>query len=318
MKKTLALVLLIVIAICFSGCAPAPTEAPATAIPPTDSPLPPPTITPTPAPDYGPWHLVRQIKYSDPSASVYYGGFLNDSFGILIGASGLVEYTQDGGQSWGTGSNQSWCRFGLDIVDEKIAWNCGNPGHVRLTTDGGKTWTAVADYGPGEPNHCRYLSFLDAQTGWAATPGMLAATSDGAATWTDLALPAGTGEIAAISLRTPTDGYVLDARGTLLATADGGTTWESNSVNLPAAGELLIDPTPLTSMRFWDADHGRILVLKSGFWTGDTSDGGKTWTWTKMPSVKGARSSYMSRDGRTLSMIDVTKQDILLLEYAGA
>jgi photosystem II stability/assembly factor-like uncharacterized protein len=275
-------------------------------------------VTPTPAPDFGPWNLVRQIKYSDPDSLISYGGFLNDSFGILVGVNGVVKVTYDGADSWIDGNNQSWCRFGLDIVDDKIAWHCGNPGHVRVTIDGGKNWTAVADFGSGEPNHCRYLSFLDEKTGWAATPAMLGATADGAVTWTDLTLPEGIGKIAAISLRSSQNGYLLDDNALLYETADGGTTWTSQAVNFPFDGKLPIDFTPWATMKFWDANHGRIVIIKNGFWTGDTTDGGATWTWKEVPALKRAMSSYMSHDGQFLTSVEITKREITLLKYDGS
>ena len=96
---------------------------------------------------------------------MYVAGFHDDGFGITVGYSGDVRYTTDGGQLWTSAENKSWCRYGLDIVDEKTAWHCGNGGHVRASTDGGQTWQTVADFGPNQPDHCRFLSFLDAKTG---------------------------------------------------------------------------------------------------------------------------------------------------------
>lgn len=98
------------------------------------------------------------------------GGFYNDNFGITVGYSGEVHYTNDGGVNWPKGNNKSLCRFGLDIVNEKVAWNCGNGGHVRKTIDGGQNWENVSDFGESVPNHCRYLSFLNENVGWIASP----------------------------------------------------------------------------------------------------------------------------------------------------
>ena len=112
---------------------------------------------------------------------------------------------------------------------------------------------------------------------------MLRATADGAVTWTDLISPQGIGRIVAISLRSPKNGYLLDDNALLYETADGGTTWASRAMDFPADGKLPIDFAPWASLRFWDADHGRIVVIKNGFWTGDTADGGMTWTWKSSP-----------------------------------
>jgi len=42
-------------------------------------------------------------------------------------------------------------------------------------------------------------------------------------------LPAGAGGIAAIALRTASDGYLLDSAGVLHVTGDGGQTWFSQT-----------------------------------------------------------------------------------------
>ena len=318
MKTPPALALAAVLLAWGAGCAPAASPAPTPTREPTNTPLPPPANTPTPEPDFGPWQPVRELTYRDSSNSVNNGVFHDESFGVLVGAGGHVETTTDGAQEWSVLNANSMCLFGADIVDENVVWICGNMGHVRLSQDGGKTWKAVTGFGASEPNHCRYLSFLDDTTGWAATQKGQGFTSDGATAWTELALPAGAGQIAAVFLRTPADGYVLDDSGTLHATADGGATWISRPVNAPGKGKLPIDFAPIAAVRFRDAERGRIVLLRNGYWTGETSDGGATWTWTAMPDFKGARSFYMTRDGRLLTSIDIAARSILLLEYSGA
>jgi photosystem II stability/assembly factor-like uncharacterized protein len=300
-----------------AGCSLAPAQTFTPTATPTVTPQPPPTETPTPSPDFGSWNLLQTIPY--PDSVIDFGGFFNKSYGILVGTEGLVEYTTNSGQKWNIGINHSMCRWGLDIVDEKTAWNCGNAGHMRVTHNGAEEWEAVADFGPSEPDHCRYLSFLDATTGWAAGPFELGMTTDGATTWKDLALPPGTGKIAAISLRTPLDGYVLDDRGTLLATADGGKTWTSQPVKLPVAEKLGIHFAPTAALRFLDALHGRIVVLqKGGYQTGETVDGGTTWTWEPIPDLQVFSTLYLTHDARLLTAINLTKNEILLLQYPSA
>src|SRR5512143_1438269 len=152
------------------SCSPAPTsEAPKEVASPQ------PTVAPATEAVKEPWQVAQKLTYTH---AVYYAGFMNESFGMTVGYGGEVHYTNDGGASWPQAANSSKCRFGLEIVDDQVAWHCGNGGHVRKSTDGGKTWQAVADFGPSEPNQCRFLSFLDDTTGWAATPSQLAATND--------------------------------------------------------------------------------------------------------------------------------------------
>jgi photosystem II stability/assembly factor-like uncharacterized protein len=276
----------------------------------TQTPLPTPTEVPSP------WKLVQTAPYSHP---VYYAGFLNDSFGITVGYAGEVHYTLDGGQTWPDAENHSMCRFGLDIVDEQVAWHCGNGGDVRLSLDGGQTWSEVAGYGPNVPNHCRYLSFLDEKTGWAATNKTLGMTTDGAQTWTNLTLPEDVKAIMTVSLRTPTDGYLLDNSGTLYVTSDGGQTWSSQKLDILNDAYLKVSNAPSMSIVFTDAQHGMLVFLKGNMddgvytWSAYTEDGGQTWQLEEVPFGRGIPNVYLAHDGRTLTAVGI--KDIRVYQF---
>jgi photosystem II stability/assembly factor-like uncharacterized protein len=315
----LVAILIITTLACLMGCSPvatpiaisAPATAavqPVTALPATATSLEVPTATPS----AGPWKVIRHIQYEQ---SLYQAGFLDDSFGIMVGYAGMVAYTTDGGENWSPGKNTSLCRFGLDIVDRQTAWNCGNGGHVRVSTDGGKTWQAVANFGSSEPDQCRFLSFLDAQTGWAASPQLLGATTDGGTTWKTLALPKGLLNIEAISLRTATEGYLLDTTGTVFVTTDGGLTWTTRSLGLAGNEKLSIASAPTAAMRFTDALHGMVVFdLMDGVFSVRTADGGKTWNREPVGITYQSPTLYLGHDGLTLTMIDKLS-DLTVLRY---
>jgi photosystem II stability/assembly factor-like uncharacterized protein len=248
-------------------------------------------------------------------------GFLDETFGITVGSAGEVHYTRDGGETWPQADNSSLCRFGLEIVDEQLAWHCGNGGHVRVSTDGGRTWQAVTDYGPNEPNHCRFLSFLDAKIGWAATPHQLGATADGGVSWADVALPEDIRDIAAIALRTSIDGYLLDVAGNLFVTEDGGDSWSLLASGLiPEGKELLLGSSaPAAATRFPDADRGLVALSLKGkegvaIVTVHTADGGQTWGYEGALATFGA--PYLTRDGTMLTIIGLSNK-VTVLRYQG-
>lgn len=131
---------------------------------------------PTDTQPAGSWQTVRSVmSYS----FVNVAGFITPDAGIMLGYKGEVHYTTDGGQTWPKAENSSLCIFGLEIVDAATAWHCGNGGDILFSNDGGKTWQDAGHFGDDEPNHCRYMSFLDGTTGWAASPFKLGMTSDG-------------------------------------------------------------------------------------------------------------------------------------------
>jgi photosystem II stability/assembly factor-like uncharacterized protein len=178
--------------------------------------------------------------------------------------------------------------------------------NLSVSTDGGKTWKAIAEKAGGMG--C-ILSFADAKTGWFGSGAKFQMTADAGATWTELTLPKDVSKVAAISLRTPTVGYLVDANGVLHVTQDGGRTWSSQSLGLDAPNIMgfgsgpFINETPQAAVRFLDADHGLVVLglsEKTNLIALRTADGGKTWKEEKLPAEVG--TPYLSRDGRFLTV----------------
>ena len=306
MKPTSLLIILVLGAIGLSGCASSPQPT-----------LPPSTSISTGVMPLGHWQVVRRINYSQlattnlkgdlgPAYRLYLvtmAGFHTDTFGLTVGPDDDVRYTTDSGQSWTKAASALYCRHGLDIVNEKVAWHCGNGG-TRVSTDGGQTWQTVT------PAACPYLSFLDARTGWAASPYILQATTDGGVSWNRIAPPSAAQDIVAVALRTANEGYVLDTAGNLFVTADGGQSWVAQSLGLKA-GERLI-PTaegPKAVLRFVDAQHGMVVfdLVDRTVWFALTVDGGQTWQRAEISELRGQSyyyHLYLARDGRLLTVTD--------------
>jgi photosystem II stability/assembly factor-like uncharacterized protein len=205
----------------------------------------------------------------------------------------------------------------MDIVDVQTIWQCGLKS-FSVSTDGGQTWEAIADKAGG--SGC-ILAFADADTGWLGFGNKFEMTTDGGATWEGLALPKDVSKVAAISLRTPTDGYLLDDAGVLHITQDGGKTWSSQSLGLENPGILgfasgpFVNETPQAAVRFIDADRGLIVLGLSGktvMVALRTADGGKTWKEESLPAKLG--TPYISRDGRFLT-VNKWGEGITVLKY---
>ncbi len=265
----------------------------------------------------GRWETVHTIRYNEiskdhlkghlgPAYLVYLvtmAGFQTESYGISIGPDDDVRVSTDGGQSWTKSPGALFCRHGMEIVDGKTAWHCGNGG-TRVSTDGGRTWRTTA------PSACPYLSFLDARTGWAASPYDLQSTDDGGKTWTDVPLPATVQELAAIELRPGGNGYLLDAAGRIFVTSDGGRNWEIHWLGL-AAGESLMTGAegPKAVMRFIDARRGMVVfdLADRTVWFALTADGGRSWQRAEISELRDRSYYYhlfLSRDGSLLTATD--------------
>ena len=268
-------------------------------------------------PGDGAWEVVYQNQV-DAGYSITTAGFLDDAFGVAVGCWGETLYTVSAGMDWNWSANSLECGYGLDVVDERVVWLCGDQG-IRVSTDGAQTWQVVTD-SPGDADLCRFLSFLDARTGWAATPHQLGMTVDGGATWTDVTLPENVQEIAAIALETAVDGYVLDKGGNLFVTQDGGQTWVSRSLGPMIRGDKrLFDlASPTAAIRFLDANHGVVILSLIGGGERETlamytSDGGRTWEEQSLVEQFGA--VHLTRDGRFLTLVDFVESDITVFHY---
>lgn len=259
------------------------------------------------------WEVVRTVNNTKANAN-HIGGFLNENFGLTVGYRGEMHYTTDGGDSWPAGTNESLCRYGLNILNENLAWSCGNGGDVRKTTDGGKTWVEVTDFGDNMPNQCRYLSFLDENTGWIAAPKKLGSTSDGGQTWLTLSLPSDIKDIIAIDLLDKNTGYLVDTNSKLYLTNDGGLTWTNKTINIDNLPNSTWS-TNLSLIRFTDKDNGTIFYYGSEkkLKCSITKDAGDTWEEQTMPDIKGL-GLFLTPDGKYLSVNGSSGESITLLK----
>jgi hypothetical protein len=178
---------------------------------------------------------------------------------------------------------------------------------VLLSTDRAHTWREV---GPFPHNrHVEYVSFADENSGWGVTTELRTffSTADGGKTWSAHPFPETMGRPAALHLRTPRDGYLLDTAGHLFVSADGGESWEMRSLGL-SEGTVIPDLNHSAAMRFSDARHGVVALNTIGGGNGDvfalrTADGGATWMKESLPVPLGM--FHLTRDGVLLTHVDL-------------
>jgi photosystem II stability/assembly factor-like uncharacterized protein len=169
-----------------------------------------------------------------------------------------------------------------------------------------------------------HISFLDDQTGWVASKyTSLAATGDGGQSWSVLPLPESIPNTAAIHLRTPDEGYLLDHAGNLHTTRDAGQNWTSQEL-IRVEGMEMLATTAMSgtaAIRFADENNGLVATSVSGDGGSEcvimrTSDGGKTWQKETLP-IKMALNYYINRDCTLITTIDfLLAERITVLEYA--
>jgi photosystem II stability/assembly factor-like uncharacterized protein len=251
------------------------------------------------------WKKVADLR---PEHKINIAGFFDEKRGITGGFKGATYYTEDGGNSWVRATNKSGNRYGLEILEPGIALSCGDGGDNRISLDGGKTWSDMAQHGPNMLEHCKFMSFQDGKTGWMAAPGLLSSTSDSGATWKDLSLPVGLDKIAEIALAPGGQGktgFLLGVNGFLYSTVDGGVSWSGKAISIGDAKlAYSSDATasPVAALRFTSAEEGLAILYRSepkaGWVALSTEDAGASWKVEEITDeINPASAVFLSRDG---------------------
>lgn len=148
-----------------------------------------------------------------------------------------------------------------------------NPLGVRVSRDGGRTWTPLALAGQADFHAMTFSPGEGALYGWngMGVPGLYRiSVRDG--TWTRLPEAAGLPEVFSLAAHPSKPGTLLaGTRAGLLVSRDGGRTWTAVALGTP--GSLVPVTAVAAHPRFLYAYavHPRLGFLKS-------RDGGRTWT----------------------------------------
>jgi photosystem II stability/assembly factor-like uncharacterized protein len=148
---------------------------------------------------------------------------------IATGYDGLILRSTDGGETFtqvvvsGLGSgNDMW---GLQILNDSIAWACGIGNALIKTTDGGQTWQSVST---GINTNYWWIDFLTNQYGFIACDGgIVLKTTNGGATWTQHQA----GDSNNLFTLDAIDSLHIAAAGIdgkNVYSSDGGETWTQN------------------------------------------------------------------------------------------
>jgi hypothetical protein len=265
------------------------------------------------------WAVVRRAHFGQSAISIMFG---DESFGVAADLVGRIFYTDDGGADWTGTIKTGYSRVAIEISEgNRRIWYLGVGGDLQFSTDRGRTWTSAGSF--PYTGHVEYLSFADDLSGWGMTTEMpvFYITGDGGRSWRAVPLPEGMARPAAIHLRTPLEGYLLDVRGRLFVSVDGGLAWTVRELALPD-GMTIPALNHSAVVRFTDPLHGVAVLnligggqgLVKGF---RTADGGAAWTEEEVPVPTGM--FHLTRDGVYLTHMDLYDNGkIAILCSAGA
>lgn len=250
------------------------------------------------------WAVLTEKEYDFAS---YLIGYYHENLALSVGYNGEIHYMNAEAGDWPQADNTSLCRYGMDIIDETTIYTCGNGGHVTKSSDGGKTFTKVTNFGSSEPNQCSMLSFCDADNGIIASASDFAITADGGQVWKELEAPA---SIAAIRMVSPDEFYFIGQDFNFYKTTDGGTTWTGTPMNLPMSDAYSNNPRQFAFSVNGDNMYTIFCIEKNNktVKSYSTADGWFSITENTLPEITGIGKSYfyLNHDGTVVTLTDST------------
>ncbi|UCG50926.1 MAG: T9SS type A sorting domain-containing protein [Candidatus Latescibacterota bacterium] len=193
--------------------------------------------------------------------------FISTTHGLMVGSSGGVWRTLNGGVTWSptTATGLSVDLTDLDYLTDAgdHAWCVGLNETIIYTPNNGVSWTNQHE----GAKHLIAVDFVGSNNGWTVgTSGAILATSDGGANWISQASPAGVTRLNAVHFVSTMRGWSVGHGGTILSTIAGGAPWTQQTSGV--SDDLL-------GVSFVDVNNG-VAVGKAGTIL-HTIDGGATW-----------------------------------------
>jgi photosystem II stability/assembly factor-like uncharacterized protein len=196
------------------------------------------------------WRPIALLPASD-----YYNGiyFTDQKHGWVIGNSGKVFRTTDGGENWQlrvTGSTQDFhC---VAFIDDHNGWIGGKGNTILHTTDAGDSWSL--QYAANDTLR-RFLSMsiVDSQTGWVASNfGEILHTSDAGQFW-EVQQSGTQWALTSVHFIDQRSGWAVATNKIVLRTTDGGTHWNT---------QISLSPSAIicTDIKFVDEQRGWITT----------------------------------------------------------
>ena len=153
-----------------------------------------------------------------------------DKIGYVVGSSGAIIKTNDGGTTWetlksGTENNLNSVYF----INKYIGYAVGDEGTIIKTIDGGATWTPLIS---GTDDPLGFVQFTDENNGYAVTTyidgGKVLKTIDGGKTWNFILKDVFPSRFESGYFFDNNNGFIVGRDGIIKKTSNGGKTWIDN------------------------------------------------------------------------------------------
>ena len=176
--------------------------------------------------------------------------FINPLTGFVLGSSGYILRTTDGGTNWrkvvsGTDNLLYDIKFINDNVGFVVGWN----GTVLKSTDGGLTWNKIESF---TSKYLKSVDFYDENVGLiVGGGGKIYRTNDGGETWTEYGIEKSLG-LHEVKFLSEEYAIIIGSKGTILVSNDEGNTWslieskvyaQLNDMAITPSGKIFISGT---------------------------------------------------------------------------
>lgn len=202
---------------------------------------------------------------SGTTETLTYVDFINESTGFVVGNSGTILKTNDGGENWtklNSGTNATL--YTVSFFNDNIAYVCGEGGTILKSSDSGGSWTKLTS---GTSTRLYTIYFVDLKIGYSAgLGGLILKTNDGGISWQQLNSATGA-HIYRIQFLNKDTGFFVASGGIIGRTYNGGNTWEH--LNSGVSNDLSYVNFYDKNIGFVTGDYGTILK---------TINGGDSWT----------------------------------------
>ena len=168
-------------------------------------------------------HWIR--KGVSTKASLLGVYFVNENKGWIVGDSGTILCTNDGGESWekqiSPVTDQELLK--VQFINENQGWIVGTYGLILHTADGGKNWERLPF---DEDLILNDLCFINSMQGWLAGEfGTVLYTEDGGQTWVKQLEDEMGRKLFGIDFCDDKHGIAVGIEGIIYTTSDGGESW---------------------------------------------------------------------------------------------
>ncbi len=203
-------------------------------------------------------------QYSGTSMDLRDIHMISDQTGIIVGDSGTLLITTNGGQIWENRSiSTDDAIFTCRILDNQTFFVAGYLGLMMKTADGGIFWENMTK---GREAYFADLFFSNPEKGWAAgSGGAIYHTQNGGQNW-DKQNTNTENAIFSVFFKDTANGWAAGEKGTLLRTTNGGQNWAIRDLN---SEEDFFD------LNFFDSQNGLIFGRNGTLFR--TTNGGITW-----------------------------------------